>query len=46
MQSGVVTDSVNSIHFLWYAYVLIAAAQIGFVAWLATSWSKLNKPKR
>ena len=23
MQDGIVMDSVNSIHFLWYAYVLV-----------------------
>jgi hypothetical protein len=43
MQNGVVMDSVNSIHFLWFAYVLVATAQIGFVIWLAKSWSRLNK---
>ena len=38
-------DTVNSIHFLWYAFVLVAMAHITFVVWLATSWSKLNKQK-
>ncbi|AFL87842.1 hypothetical protein Terro_1535 [Terriglobus roseus DSM 18391] len=35
--------NVNSIHFLWAAYLLVAAANIGHALWLRSLWVKLNK---
>lgn len=36
-------SNVNSIHFLWAAYLLVAVAQIGYAAWLGIRWSR-TKP--
>ena len=35
--------TVNSMHFLWGAYLLVAGCNIAFVAWIASSWAKLNR---
>ncbi len=43
MQDTVMHDAVNSIHFLWAAYILVAVANIGFAVWLGALWSRLNR---
>lgn len=35
--------NVNSIHFLWAAYLLVAFANITVVIWLASRWSAVNR---
>ena len=35
--------TVNSMHFLWAAYLLVAGANIGFALWLRGLWVKLNR---
>ncbi len=35
--------TVNSIHFLWAAYILVAVAQVAYVAWLAAGWSRTKR---
>jgi len=35
--------TVNSTHFLWAAYLLVAVANIGIVIWLAARWSAVNR---
>ena len=37
--------TVNSIHFLWAAYILVAVANIGHALWLRSLWVKLRAPK-
>ena len=37
--------NVNSIHFLWAAYILVAVANIGHALWLRSLWVKLNARK-
>ena len=39
-------ETVNSIQFLWAAYVVVFVANIGLAGWFASKWSRLNKPKR
>jgi hypothetical protein len=46
MQSTVIPSTVNSIHFLWAAYIIVIVANVGHVGWLISTWAKLNKPKR
>ncbi len=36
-------STVNSIHFLWAAYVLVAVAQVGYAAWVGVRWARLNR---
>ena len=38
-----VEQGVNSIHFLWTAYILVAVAQIGYAAWLGVRWSRTKR---
>jgi hypothetical protein len=35
--------TVNSIHFLWAAYILVAVTNIAVVVWLAARWSAVNR---
>jgi len=35
--------TVNSMHFLWAAYLLVAGANIAVVIWLAARWSAVNR---
>lgn len=35
--------TVNSMHFLWAAYLLVAFANIATVIWLARRWSAVNR---
>jgi hypothetical protein len=37
--------SLNSIHFLWTAYILVVVANVGFALWLRSLWVKLNARK-
>ncbi len=37
--------SVNSIHFLWAAYILVALANIGYVLLLRSRWVKSRAAK-
>jgi hypothetical protein len=39
-------STVNSIHFLWAAYIVIIVANVGHASWLYSTWARLNKPKR
>ncbi len=39
-------SSVNSIHFLWAAFIVIIVANVGHAGWLISTWSRLNKTKR
>jgi hypothetical protein len=39
-------ETVNSLHFLWAAYAIMIVANVGHALWLASTWSRLNKPKR
>lgn len=34
---------VNSMHFLWAAYLLVAAAQTGYAVWLGIRWSRTKR---
>jgi hypothetical protein len=34
--------TVNSMHFLWAAYLLVAGANIGYVLWLRSQWTARN----
>jgi|GEM_PF-6801378 len=43
METTVVQPTVNSIHFLWAAYILVAVANIAMVVWLAQRWSAVNR---
>ena len=36
-------ESINSIPFLWAAYIVVAVAQISYAAWLGVRWSR-TKP--
>ena len=38
-----IDTTVNSIHFLWAAYIVIFVANAGFALWVATNWSKLSR---
>jgi hypothetical protein len=38
--------TVNSLHYLWAAYILVAVAQIAYVAWLAKGWSSSKETRR
>lgn len=35
--------TVNSMHFLWAAYLLVAFSNIAVVVWLASRWSAVNR---
>lgn len=35
--------TVNSTHFLWAAYLLVAVSNIAVVIWLAVRWSAVNR---
>ena len=37
--------TVNSIHFLWTAYILVVVANLGFALWLRSLWVRLNALK-
>lgn len=36
-------SNVNSIHFLWAAYLLVAVAQIGYAMWIGVRWSRTKR---
>ena len=36
-------QGVNSIHFLWAAYVLVAVTQVGYAAWIGIRWSRTKQ---
>jgi hypothetical protein len=39
-------STVNSIHFLWAAYILVVVANVVFALWVASMWARLSKTKR
>jgi hypothetical protein len=41
-----IQPTVNSLHFLWAAYLLVAGANIGFALWVRSMWVGLNRAKR
>jgi hypothetical protein len=34
--------TLNNMHFLWAAYLVVAIANIGFVLWLKKRWNALS----
>ena len=38
-----VEQGVNSIYFLWAAYLLVAVAQFGYAAWIGIRWSRMKR---
>ena len=36
-------ETVNSIYFLWAAYIIVAAAQIGYAAWVGVRWARIKR---
>ena len=37
--------TVNNIHFLWAAYLVVVIANAGFVMWLKARWSALRRKR-
>ena len=38
-------SNVNSIHFLWAAYILVIVANVGHALWLRSLWVKTRAAK-
>ena len=36
-------DTVNSITFLYAAYILVAVGQVGYAAWVGVRWSRMKR---
>ena len=41
-----VQSTVNNMHFLWAAYLLVAISNIGFALWLRSRWVALTSDRR
>jgi hypothetical protein len=39
-------DNINAIPFLWAAYIVIAVAQVAYVAFLVVKRQRLKNPQR
>ncbi|HEY9139229.1 MAG TPA: hypothetical protein VIM67_13225 [Terriglobus sp.] len=35
--------TINSMHYLWAAYLVVAGSNIAVVIWLAARWSAVNR---
>ncbi len=38
-----VESTVNNMHFLWAAYLIVVIANAGFVLWLKKRWTDLKR---
>lgn len=36
-------ETLNSIPFLWAAYIVVVVAQVSYAAWLAVRWSRSKR---